>query len=62
MNNDHQTKTIKARAASMAHNGGVSRFYHTGVSKNAVRAASASDEISEAMAERDERKENANKK
>lgn len=59
MNNDHQTKTIKATAAGMARGAPASRFYNTGVSKDAVRAASANDEIAEAMAERAERKENA---
>ena len=59
MSNDHQTKTIKATAAGMARRAPAARFYSTSVSKDAVRAATASDEIAEAMAERAERKENA---
>jgi hypothetical protein len=36
--------------------GGRGRFAQTGVSRNAVRAGAADDEIAEALAEREERK------
>ena len=51
----HQAASAKAGAAGMLR-GNVSRFYATGVNKNAVRAASADDEIAEARAEIEERK------
>lgn len=54
---NHQASAAKASAAGMMRSSGsVSRFYQTGVNKNAVRAGAASDEIAEALAEIAERK------
>jgi hypothetical protein len=51
----HQAAAVTARAAGMVR-GAPTRFYDTGVSRNAVRAGAAADEIAEALAERAERK------
>jgi hypothetical protein len=53
----HQAAAAKASCAGMLRSsGGVSRFYNTGVNKNAVRASAADDEIAEALEERALRK------
>lgn len=52
---------LNASCAGLARAAGNARFYNTGVSKDAVRAAAADDEIAEALAERAERKGNADK-
>ena len=51
MGKTHQIDVSKARCAGLARNGGIDRFYNTGVSKNDLRAADADDEIADALAE-----------
>ncbi len=59
MGKTYQTAEIKARCANMVRNGGIGRFYMTGVSKNDLRAADADDEIAEALAELAEKRRKA---